>query len=71
MNEPKNDDIKSVNSYNSTLHLFPKPSKWKCYLFGGTQFSGMTWRPAEGEHPNWFWRLMQFLVFGNRWSKDI
>jgi hypothetical protein len=28
------------------------------------------WRPLKGEHPNWFWRWMQFLAFGNRWKRN-
>ena len=49
----------------------PKPSKWQCYLFGGKPDEiGIVWRPVEGAEPNWFWRWMQFLAFGNRWVKD-
>ena len=44
-------------------------SKWRCYLFGGGE-SGLVWRPNEGDEPNWFWRWMQYLAFGNRWVHD-
>lgn len=43
-----------------------KYSNWQCELFGG---SSITWRPEEGKEPNWFWRWMQYLAFGNRWKK--
>ncbi len=44
-------------------------SEWKCQLFGGGEL-GMTWTPLKGDEPNWFWRWMQYLCFGNRWIKD-
>jgi hypothetical protein len=49
----------------------PKYSKWQCFLFGGIPGNAITWRPLEGKHPNFFWRWVQFLMFGNRWVKDI
>ena len=42
-------------------------SDWVCYLFGG---SIVKWRPLKKEEPNWFWRWMQYLFFGNRWVKE-
>ena len=45
-------------------------SEWVCYLFGGGGDNGFIWRPAKGKHPNWFWRKMQYLLFGNRWVKE-
>jgi hypothetical protein len=47
----------------------PKLSEWRCYLFGSEQ-TGISWIPSEGEVPNWFWRKMQYLCFGNRWVKN-
>ena len=47
----------------------PKYSKWMCHLFGSGK-DGLCWRPVHGEEPNFFWRWMQFLCFGNRWTKD-
>jgi len=47
----------------------PEYSEWNCYLFGATVGNGMAWRPTKGKHPNWFWRWMQFLCFGNRWVR--
>jgi hypothetical protein len=45
-------------------------AEWSCYLFGGEPVSGIVWRPLKGHEPNWFWRWMQFVCFGNRWIKD-
>ena len=43
----------------------PKPSGWECELFGlGRQ---IVVQPYEGHVPNWFWRITQYLIFGNRW----
>ena len=47
----------------------PKLSKWNCHLFGMAR-QGISIRPQEGEEPNWFWRWMQYLAFGNEWIKD-
>lgn len=46
----------------------PKPSGWKCELFG--LGNGLVYKPAEGNVPNWFWRLMQRLILGNKWIKE-
>jgi len=43
----------------------PALSKWECHLFGDS--NGIVWTPRLGHEPNWFWRKMQFLFFGNRW----
>ncbi len=49
----------------------PEYSEWACYMFGNDVLGpGLVWRPAKGKHPNWFWRKMQYLVFGNRWVKS-
>jgi len=47
---------------------WPEYSEWTCHLFGGGT-CGITWTPLKGEHPNWFWRKMQYLCFGNKWEK--
>ena len=49
----------------------PKQSDWVCYMFGVTDTNGLRWRPALGGEPNWFWRMMQYLVFGNRWVREV
>ena len=60
-------DIETWREPFSTLTM-PKPSGWRCKLFG-SDASGITWCPNEGEVPNAFWRVMQFLAFGNRWER--
>ena len=36
-----------------------------------TDTNGLRWKPALGGEPNWFWRKMQYFVFGNRWVKEV
>lgn len=38
--------------------------EWECSLFGLSDFKWHTNIP-----PNWFWRLMQYLILGNKWNK--
>jgi hypothetical protein len=45
-------------------------SEWQCHLFGSNSNGGISWRPLKGKEPNWFWRKMQYLCFGNRWVKE-
>lgn len=43
--------------------LLEKP-KWRCELFGlGNHFILNTTK-----RPNWFWRMMQYLLVGNKWG---
>jgi len=58
-----------VNIENTSIISGPKLSKWKCELFGMGE-RGLTFRPVEGQEPNWFWRKMQYLILGNVWIKD-
>ena len=44
-------------------------SEWQCHLFGSNG-EGISYRPLKGQHPNWFWRKMQYICFGNKWVKD-
>lgn len=44
------------------------PSDWRCQLFGTQE--GLTLHPRKDQVPNWFWRKMQYLAFGNRWIKE-
>jgi hypothetical protein len=46
-----------------------KYSEWQCHLFASGR-NGISWRPLEGQEPNWFWRWMQWICFGNRWVRD-
>ncbi len=52
----------------NTIEL-PERSEWSCRLFGGTIENGMVWTPQKGQHPNWFWRTMQYLILGNKWVR--
>ena len=40
---------------------------WECKLFGCEE-GIVLWR-FEGEQPNAFWRLMQYLLIGNKWRR--
>ena len=61
-----------VPKISEPIEIFKEPelSEWTCHLFGAENYNGLTWRPFKGKEPNAFWRLMQFLVFGNRWVKS-
>lgn len=49
----------------------PDYSEWYCYLFGNKPGDfGLVWRPLAGKEPNWFWRKMQYVFFGNLWVKE-
>ena len=53
---------------DSTIKLnLPEQSDWECEMFGTNRC--MVYRPTKGNEPNWFWRKMQYLCFGNRWVK--
>lgn len=44
-----------------------KPGTWRCELFGtGAMGLGLHSFPPD-KVPNWFWRKMQWLFFGNKW----
>ena len=58
----ENKTISSKYSFYET----PVPSEWKCELFG---IKYMILVPEKGKEPNWFWRNMQYLCFGNKWIK--
>lgn len=51
----------------STLVYSEKNSEWSCQLFGTGDALVLT--PRKGKEPNWFWRKMQYLCFGNKWYK--
>ena len=46
---------------------WPEPSDWECELFGTGK--ALVLRPVKDRVPNWFWRQMQYLCFGNKWKK--
>jgi len=47
----------------------PKPSSWRCHLFG-SKGSGITYIPAEGDVPNRFVRWMMKVCFACTWEKQ-
>ena len=44
---------------------FPPEPTWTCELYGTGK--EQVWYTSRA--PNWFWRLMQRLILGNRWRK--
>lgn len=53
----------------SSLHFVNQErSDWQCELFGCGPH-GIVWNPAKDHVPNWFWRQMQYLAFGNKWVR--
>ena len=63
-------DADIIEHSTDTVSLFSlEYSNWRCYLFGGDSSSALCWTPLKGGEPNWFWRKMQYLVFGNKWVK--
>lgn len=62
-------DEENVGSSYAFIKM-PEKSPWRCHLFGSKDCGGIVWMPNRGEEPNWFWRKMQFLFFGNRWIKN-
>lgn len=65
--EPDTIFVGTHNEYSIPTY---KNSKWTCHLFGGVPGRCITWVPQEGSEPNWFWRKMQYLIFGNKWVKN-
>lgn len=60
-----------VATYNQNIFIAKpfEPSGWRCELFGMGP-TGIVWTPSvHTPIPNWFWRKMQFLILGNRWTK--
>ncbi len=62
------EEYKADLSENYKIDI-PEWSKWECHLFGAYPEGGIIWRPQKGGEPNWFWKIMQYLVFGNKWMK--
>jgi hypothetical protein len=52
-----------VSSTCSGVMFHPKHSGWKA------ECAGVTYIPQYGQVPNRFWRMMQHLAFGFKWSK--
>ena len=63
-------EVKYPNAPIFTTFKMPEYSEWQCHLFGSDGNNRISWRPVKGQEPNWFWRKMQHLCFGNKWVKD-
>ena len=48
----------------------PEYSDWKCYLFGSTDVTGITYIPPKGKVPNWFVCWMMKICLGYTWIKE-
>jgi hypothetical protein len=50
------------------LIQMPKPSNWKCHVFGSSPGgNGMVYYPSEGNVPNRFVRWMMKICFACTW----
>lgn len=63
-----NDDTIYVETKGEYRLSGPELSDWKCEVFGMGP-NGIVWTPLKGQEPNWFWRRMQYLAFGNKWVR--
>lgn len=52
-------NVVAVNCYN-----FYSTAKFQCKMFGLEN-----WILSSEVQPNWFWRKMQYLCFGNKWEE--
>jgi hypothetical protein len=62
------DESITMNNIPTIMDFSNKSSGWECLLFGGDMM-GIVWKPLKKSVPNFFWRFMQFICFGNRWKK--
>lgn len=52
-----------------TYQLYKSPVyTWECDCFGCNRM-GVVIQVEDHNVPNWFWRKMQYLFFGNKWEK--
>lgn len=49
-------------------NIVQEKSDWKCTIFGDSE-NGFIFIPNKDKEPNWFWRKMQYFIFGHRWEK--
>ena len=69
--DTKTESLSSVtytlpNSHTLLINQ-PEYSEWTCQLFG--MGDTITVTPTKDKVPNWFWRKMQYICFGNKWIK--
>lgn len=65
----KNNDLILERNPEQELLEYKEDSEWSCCLFGSKPNDGIFWRPKKNNEPNWFWRWMQYICFGNKWTK--
>ncbi len=53
------------------LRINQELSEWHCLCFGAKEGDGIAWQPLKGNEPNWFWRWMQYIFFGNKWIRKV
>ena len=62
------EDVNYVSASDPVcLQIVQEQSGWEMELFGMGRTVVVT--PAKGDLPNRFWRLMQYIWFGNKWIK--
>ena len=62
--------INLTETYSTTVDRWNqyKPGDWECEMYGTGR--GMIYNPGKDKPiPNWFWRKMQYICFGNKWVK--
>ncbi len=67
MNEEKLSSQKLIDSSQSCLFSLQR-SEWTCCMMGDIT-DGFCFTPLKGQHPNFFWRWMQYLCLGFKWVK--
>ena len=62
---------KSDGFSQATTLISPEESEWECYMFGGEDGYGITYRPKKGCEPNCFVRWMMKVCFACTWVKGV
>ena len=47
--------------------IAPKPSGWRCYMFGS---EAIVWAPVDGAVPNRWVRFWMRIFLGCKWVRD-
>ena len=59
----ESNETRCTNIEEETTFSIPE-NKYECEMFGTDCW---TWQSPT--QPNWFWRWMQYICFGNKWRK--
>lgn len=64
-----NDLLCEISAFenNYTLVYKQRSKEWECHLYGSD--GSFIYVPNEDSVPNWFWRKMHYLCFGNKWVR--